>query len=112
MAVLTVNVIDRVTGLVAPAGAAAAAGGDSFANDGHTFLKVANGGGGGITVTVDSVQVCSHGFDHNQPDAAAVAAGAERWFGPFPTTRFGSSCAVTYSGVTTVTVAAVRLPTA
>lgn len=109
MADLTVQDIDRAAGL-AVATVAAAAGGDTFDNNGRTFLVVNNGGAGVITVTVDSVTPCSYGSDHNEPSAASVAAGAERLFGPFPTTRFGASTAVSYSAVTSVTVAAVRLP--
>lgn len=110
MATLTVDVIDNTTGLADPAGVAAAGGGDDFPNDGNTMLKVVNGGGGAITVTVDSVTTCNFGFDHNSPDAASVGAGETRFFGPFPVARFGSSVAVSYSGVTSVTVAAIRLP--
>lgn len=110
MATLTVDVLDRVAGLAEPTAAAAAGGGDDFPNDGRTFLIVRNGGGGAITVTCDSVVNCSQGFDHNEPDAVSVGAAGETWFGPFPTARFGASVAVSYSGVSSVTVAAVRMP--
>lgn len=110
MATLTVDVIDRATGLADPAGVAAAGGGDDFPNTGREFLKVANGGGGAITVTVNSTVACSLGFDHDEPAAASVGAGETRFFGPFPTSRYGTSAGVTYSGVTSVTVAAIRLP--
>jgi hypothetical protein len=105
MAVLVVQ-STSLTGL-APAFVAAGAGGDTFANDGATLLHVKNGGGGSIDVTVDSTQQCSHGFDHNV--VVAVPAGGERVIGPFPTRRFGETASVSYSGVTTVTVAAVRV---
>ena len=110
MAAITVLVVDRAAGLLEPTGAAASAGGDTFDNDGRTFLIVRNGGGSPMTVTVDSTQLCSQGFDHNEPTAVSVANGAERWFGPFPPTRFGTPAAVSYSAVTSVTVAAVRMP--
>ncbi len=77
---------------VAPALVAAAAGGDTFANDGDTYLHVKNAGAGACNVTVDSVALCSQGFDHNV--AVNVPAGAERIIGPFAPARFGAVCAV------------------
>lgn len=91
-----------------PAYVAAAGGGDTFVNDGDTYLHVKNGGGGAIDVTVDSVALCSHGFDHNV--VVNIPAGQERIIGPFAPARFGANCSVTYSGVATVTVQARRLP--
>ncbi len=91
--------------------AAAAGGGDSFANDGKTYLHVKNGGGGSINVTINSVAACDQGFDHDI--VVAVANGAEKVIGPFPTGRWNdtnSNVNVTYSGVTSVTVAAVKVP--
>lgn len=94
----------------APNMQAASAGGDTFANDGNTLLRVTNGGTGAITVTVTAVQPCNQGVLHNA--VANVAAGATADIGPFAPPRFNDStgsAAVTYSGVTTVTVGAVRL---
>lgn len=96
---------------VTPTFGAAAAGGDTFTNSGRTFLVVKNGGASSVDVTANSVTPCNQGFDHDQ--AIAVAAGAEKWIGPFPKTRFNDATGkvgVTYSGVTSVTVAAVELP--
>lgn len=87
--------------------AAAAAGGDTFANDGRTFLHVKNGGGASVNVTVDSIKQCDQGVDHDV--IVAVPAGEERMIGPFPVSRFGSPATIAYSGVTTVTVAALKL---
>ena len=109
MADLTVQVISLL-GIV-PSLTAAAAGGDAFLNSGREYLHVKNGGGASIDVTVDSVAVCNQGVDHNA--VVAVAAAAEKLIGPFPKARFNDAAEkvqVTYSGVTTVTVAAVRLP--
>lgn len=108
MATLTVQDIDRSAGLE-PTYVAAAGGGDDFPNDGDTFLVVINGGGAPITVTGDSTVMCNFGFDHNEPDGVSVPAGDTRFFGPFPVSRFGASLAVSYSGVTSVTVGAIRL---
>lgn len=81
---------------------AAAGGGDDFPNDGNTVFYVTNGSGGSITVTANSVTACDQGFDHDIVNT--VANGATEIMGPFPTARFGDSVAITYSGVTSVTV--------
>ena len=94
-----------------PSFVAAAAGGDAFLNAGREFLHVKNGGGSEVTVTVDSQVPCNQGYDHNA--VVAVPAGQERLIGPFPKARFdyaNQKVQVAYSDVTSVTVAAVRLP--
>lgn len=85
---------------------AASAGGDTFPNDGHTMLHVKNGGGAPINVTIDSKVACNQGADHDL--IVAVPNAGERFIGPFPQERFGTDVNVTYSGVGTVTVAAVK----
>lgn len=88
---------------------AAAGGGDEFINDGATRLHVKNDGAGSINVTVNSQAQCNHGFDHDL--VVAVAAGAEKIIGPFPTSRFNDAngkVQVAYSDATSVTVAAVK----
>lgn len=86
---------------------AAAGGGDTVVNNGRTVLIIANGSGAPITVTVDSPAACSQGFAHDQdivvPATDSVVAG------PFPQNRFGGDLALTYSGVTTLTVAPVDI---
>jgi len=109
MADLTVQTIS-LSGLN-PVYGAAAAGGDAFPNSGREYLHVKNGGGSEVIVTVDSQAGCNQGFDHNV--AVAVPAGGERLIGPFPKARFNDAAEkaqVAYSDVTSVTVAAVRLP--
>lgn len=88
-----------------PAPQAANAGGDTVPNNGRTLLVIENGSGGAITVTVDSPQACSHGVEHDQD--IVVAAGATVVAGPFDPKRFGSTLALTYSGVTSLTIAPV-----
>ena len=109
MADLTVQVIS-LSGIV-PSFAAAAVGGDAFLNSGREYFHVKNGSAASINATLNSVAACNQGFDHDA--VVAVAAGAEKLIGPFPKARFNDAAEkvqVTYSGVTTVTVAAVRLP--
>lgn len=108
MAQLTVQ--DIVLAGLAPTYVAAAAGGNNFINDGRTFLHVKNGGASSINVTIDSVVQCNQGFDHDI--TVAVPNGGERMIGPFNPDRFNNSIgrvSVTYSAVTTVTVAALHL---
>jgi len=118
MAVLTVTTITEAG--IADGAVAAAGGGDSFANpeDERTILKVINGGGGAITVTITPANASATGVpgfgDLTKANAGgSVGAGATRYFGPFPGRTFNDTngrVAVTYSGVTTVTVAALRVP--
>lgn len=108
MAVLTVQKITQAG--IAPSFAAASAGGDEFANSGRTFLHVKNGGAGSINVTINSQKPCDQGFDHDL--VVAVPNGGERVIGPFEPGRFNNSSsrvAVSYSGVTSVTVAALEV---
>jgi hypothetical protein len=109
MAALTIQNVVLGTSLT-PSFAAAEVGGDTFVNNGNTFLYAKNGSGGDITVTVDSLQACDQGHDHN--DATVVPAGSEEMIGPFPVHRFNSaagSASITYSGVTSLTIAAIKL---
>lgn len=109
MAVLNVQQIS-LTGLN-PTYSAAAAGGDKLAPGVHNFLHVKNGGGSSITVTIDSVTQTNFGTDADV--VVSVPNGGERMIGPFSEGRFASSVdglvSVAYSGVTTVTVAALRV---
>lgn len=96
---------------IAVTAVAATSGGDVLSPGPNTFLKVKNGGGSGITVTIASPVACSQGGTH--PLAVTVAAGAIEDIGPLPAARFADPSDglvhVTYSGVTTVTVSAVTI---
>lgn len=94
MAQLDVQEIDH-PGLEPDAGLAGAdAAGDTFQNTGNEFLRVQNGAGADRVVTVDSVQECSFGFDHDVQ--VTVPAGEERWIGAFSVERFGETPSITY----------------
>ncbi|MBF0406470.1 MAG: hypothetical protein HQM10_03890 [Candidatus Riflebacteria bacterium] len=88
---------------------AANADGNTFTNDGKTLIHVKNGGGSDITVTVDSPVQCNQGFTHDP--TVVVTAGENRFIGPFPPSRFNSEGkgSVSYSGVTDVTVAVIKV---
>lgn len=109
MSLLTIQKV-ILTGLT-PSYDAAAAGGDEFVNSGRIFIHVKNGGGASIDVTVDSQTPCNQGVDHNA--VVAVPAAGERMIGPFPKDRFNDTAGkvqIAYSGVTSVTIAAIELP--
>jgi hypothetical protein len=106
MATLAVTQL-LATGAVEPALTAAAGGGDQFPNNGRTYLKVTNGGGAPITVTIASQRSCDQGSTHNTTNS--ITNGTTELMGPFPTERFNDALGmvqVTYSAVTTVTVGA------
>jgi hypothetical protein len=112
MAVLTP--IDVVVGGVADALVPAAAGGDSFDNNGLCLFVVNNGGGGAITATLDDPNSPNPGSasQFNPDVAVSVPAGTRRTIGPFPPFRFNDvngRVNVAYSGVTTVTVQVLRI---
>ncbi|GAW54741.1 hypothetical protein [Nocardioides sp. PD653] len=92
--------------------AAASGGGDKVDAGDHTALLVTNGGGSSINVTVAVPGNTKYGAA--EPDiVVAVAAGATKLIGPLPTdledTTTDRLVAVTYSGVTSVTVAAIEI---
>lgn len=110
MAALTVQQI-TVAG-VQQSLAAAAGGGDTFVNDGNrTFFIADNASGGAITLTFDDTgSVAPQGATAFNADVdVSVGAGTRYIIGPFPKSRFGDTVAVTYSGVTSLTVGAMRI---
>lgn len=107
MATLTVYTKD-LDGLIATY-VSAAGGGDVFPNDGATQLHVKNGSGSPITVTVTAVKACNQGTLHDS--VTIITAGDEAFIGVFEKKRFNNTSgqgAITYSGVTSLTIAAVN----
>lgn len=95
-----------------PVYVACTVGGDAVLNSGSTFLHVINGHSGAWVVTVNSIAACNQGFDHDA--AVSVPAGEERMIGPFDRGRFndaGGKLAITYDGVTALTIAAIEVKT-
>jgi len=75
------------------------------------YIEVVNGSGGDITVTVDSVKPSNYGTDVNI--AEVVTAGERRKIAVNDIARFAGAdglAAITYSGVTSLTVGAFRGP--
>jgi hypothetical protein len=110
MATLATQAINRA-GLV-PTLVAAAAGGDKFTPDNNTLLMVKNSSGAPITVTIATPGTNAIGLNIDDV-VVSVAAGAEKLIGPFPANYFANPAdglaAVTYSGVTTLTVGALQV---
>jgi len=108
MAVLTTQSIIRTGTGLEPSYESCAAGGDSFVNTGKEFLHVKNGSGGSLTVTVvtpvtvDALAVTDAAY--------AIPAGEERMIGPFPCRYYATngSTSITYSGVTSLTIAVLQ----
>lgn len=115
MATLTRQKI--VIGGLAHTTASAASGGDVVDNsDGKTFLLVTNGSGASINVTVTaqdtSLDTATHGTVTISDNVVAVAAGVTKLIGPFKKLAWNNSSkqlAISYSAVTTVTVAALYI---
>ena len=112
MATLTSQVVNRAGTIVTPV--AAAGGGDAMPVGSGMMLQVVNGGGSSITVTL--VVPAARTFEPNvaiTSPVITVVNGTTRWIGPVDAQTFADPttglCTITYSGVTTVTVAAVQL---
>jgi hypothetical protein len=110
MATLVVDTITR--GGVNPNYNAADAGGDDFMNDAErrTFLAVNNESAETVTVTI-ATSATMDGLQVADRDVA-VGAGAEAFIGPFPPNIYNQADGtihVTYSAVTDVLVAALKL---
>jgi len=90
---------------------AAAASGDYFVNTGKSALRVKNASSAAVTVTVAAQTACPLGTLHNV--AVSVAAAGDVLIGPFPPAYYNDASGyayITYSAVTSVTVAVVEVP--
>lgn len=112
MATLTA-IVPAVTGATL-AEVAAAGGGDKFLNNGRKLLVVNNGDVAPITVTMDAAAttpVAGGTVAYTDP-TNAVAAGARDIMGPFDPRVFNDAQGfvnISYSGVTSVTVAVIDI---
>lgn len=110
MAVLTVQQA-ALAGLN-PTYAAAAAAGDSFANDGKIVLHVKNTNAAARTVTVASQRPASPGLAPANNAVSIPATTGERLIGPFDPIIWNDSTGsvlITYSADAGVTIACVRI---
>ncbi len=107
---LTPQAINFTTGIT-PTFVAAAAGGNSFINDGATFIEVKNAAGATVNVTVTvSYPTVGGGLVIANPSYTIAATTGDHMIGPFDRAYFGSPVYVDYSAVLSVTVGAFKLP--
>jgi hypothetical protein len=112
MATLATQTINRAGTVITPV--SAAGGGDAMTCGSNMMLEVVNGGGSPITVTlnVPAARTYEPNVAITSP-AVSVTNGTTRWFGPIDAQTFQDPttglCSITYSAVTSVTVAAVQL---
>lgn len=85
---------------------------NSFANDGTTLLRVKNGGGSAVTVTVffqgttaPSIDGMALATDKGRTYSVPATTG-DRLIGPFPTAQYGTNVIVGFSATASVTAAA------
>lgn len=113
MATLTTQNVNRAG--LGPTYAAAAGGGDAMEVGSGMFLHIKNAGGGSITVTltVPAGRTYEPNVAITSPVITVPATTGDRMIGPIDAQTFADLttglCTLTYSGVTSVTVAAVRL---
>lgn len=108
----TLTVVTTTLAGTAAAAASCAAGGDVFPNNGKTLVEITNGSGGSLTPTFAATGVLANGATIASV-ATAIAAGITRVFGPFPPELFNNSSgqvAITYSGVTSLTIRCISMP--
>ena len=111
MAELTVQQITEAGG--AATYVSTAGGGDTADNNGNMFLHIKNGSGGEITVTITAVTTSVDSGVYGDLTKAnatiAIAGSAEAFIGGFAPAAFNDGngeVAITYSGVTSLTIAA------
>jgi len=81
--------------------------GDSFTNDGKTFLLITNGGSSPITTTIPCVKANDQGVTENIVSTSLVGAGSFKYFGPFDVEYFNDANGrvnVSYTSVTDMVV--------
>ena len=86
----------------------AAVAGDSFLNNGKTFLHVKNASAAAINVTIDSKALSNYGTDVDL--IISIPANGEKVLAPFEIGRFNNNFGIisfTYSAVASVTVAVI-----
>lgn len=104
MALLATQFVSRAVPLSGKTFASCGSGGDTFSAGSEVYLEVKNGSGSVVTVTVatpGTVQgIAESGYAFTVP---ATTGDVE--VGPFPADLFGETASITYSAVTTLTIA-------
>ena len=111
MATLTIQNVTRLG--LEPTYAACTSGGDKFTPSSETFLHVKNTSGGALTVTVTGQKVPLPNTTLTVAAVSIDATTGDTMMGPYPAAEFAAAAdglaAITYSGVTNLVIAAVRL---
>jgi hypothetical protein len=112
MATLASQALNRA-GLT-PSFAAATGGGDAFTPDNNTFLRVKNASGSPITVTVVTPRTNRFGNAIADNTFSVPATTGDVLAGPFPAEEYADPAnsgltTITYSGVTSLTIAAIQI---
>ena len=82
---------------------------DTFTNTGREYIKVDNAGGSPITVTPTVTGAISTGEEITTP-VITVPAGEARLIGPFSKALYSNVVTISYSDVSSVTVAVLQVP--
>jgi hypothetical protein len=104
MALLETQFVNRAVPLTTKTFVACATAGDTFAAGDEVYLEVKNGSGSSVTCTVvtpgnvDGIALADYTF------TVAATTGVTE-VGPFPSDLFGETATITYSAVTTLTIA-------
>lgn len=110
MATLTVTTVGRAGAQIDALAVAAASGGDKFPNTGSEFLWIKNASVADITLTIAVVATVDTLAATNR--TVTLTAAKSYLIGPFPPAIYNDSdgrVSLTYSGVTTLTLAPFRL---
>jgi hypothetical protein len=97
---------------ITPTYAAAAVAGDQFLNDGRTFIQLKNTNGSTRTVTIATSGTISGRAIADDAVVIPVTTG-DKMIGPFPQGIYNDAngyVQLTYSAVTDLTIAVVKLP--
>jgi len=111
MARTALTVQDIALAGITPSYAAANADGNSFDNQGGSYLQVKNGSGSQITVTIPTPAKVG-GVDLEDITVTVAATTGDKVIGPFAPELFNQSGGVVhvnYSAVTTITAGAFKL---
>lgn len=110
MAALTTQAINRA-GLT-PSFASATGGGDTFTPDSDTYLRIKNASGAPITVTVVTPRTDAVGNAVADNTITVPATTGDVIAGPWPAEIYADPAtavaSITYSGVTSLTIAAIK----
>jgi hypothetical protein len=104
MALLPTQIVSRAVPLITKTFAAATSTGDTFASGDEVYLEVKNGSGSSVTCTVATPGLVEGLAEGPYTFTVAPTTGVTE-VGPFPVHLFGQVAAITYSAVTTLTIA-------